>query len=92
MGMVFDTVAMGIPCKVEIDSYDEYIPPSFDSPAEGGEIYYTILDRKGYPAKWLESRLSSAEWEELEERVAELLSEEVKTNKLEAELSKRDMW
>jgi len=71
----FESRISGIPCGIHIDTF--LIVPPFKGPAAlcdsdldyygYSDIEYTVLDRKGYPAPWLESKLTSLD----DERIAE---------------------
>lgn len=62
----FNSTIAGIPCGILIDHY-ETIPPwqgnVLNCPSDIDffgctKIGYTVLDRKGYPAPWLETKLT----------------------------------
>lgn len=67
--MIFDTHVAGIPCQCAVTSYKE--PRAFRQhtfagagpgdcdPPEEEEFEYQLLDRKGYPAPWLEAKLNT---------------------------------
>lgn len=65
----------GIPCLLGVTHYvpgtpGRYSgPPEFCYPAEGPEVSFVVLDRRGRPAPWLERKADQAEWERLEELV-----------------------
>ena len=63
----FESKVSGIPCQIEVTHF-EYQGPSTrpaclcDSPDEFEghlECEFNVLDRKSYPAPWLESKLTS---------------------------------
>lgn len=60
--MIFPTHINGIPCQCKVVQYEPYIPPPMwgerlDPPDE--EYFeFEILDRKGYPARWLADKAS----------------------------------
>lgn len=63
----------GIPCTIRLDNvhgkYRQariYGDPDSCYPAEYPEIEFTVCDRKGYPAPWLEKKMSMAEGMEIE--------------------------
>lgn len=67
----------GIPCLVQVDSYDT-VPPCRGSartaPSEmdyrgGAEVEFTVCDRNGRPAPWLERKMSDDERTTIEERI-----------------------
>ena len=63
--VTFETKVAGIPCQCQVTSTTPYIPATFWEPAEGGDFEFNILDRKGYRAKWLEAKLTSADYDRL---------------------------
>lgn len=61
----FESSVSGIPCKVKVTYATPYIPESWSGPAEGGDFEFELLDRRGYPAKWLETKVTEADVERL---------------------------
>ena len=61
----FESKVAGIPCKVRVTYYTPYVPASYNSPAEGGDFNFQILDKKGYRAKWLEAKVTERDVERL---------------------------
>ena len=64
------TTIAGIPCQVDVTHYEAYDPGSWHEPPSGGEIAFDVYDRRGYPAAWLERKVTEddearifAEWE-----------------------------
>lgn len=62
----------GIPCQIQIDectvysgSYHPEAPSDLDYYGYS-EIEFTLLDRKGYPAAWLERKLNELEEEKIQ--------------------------
>ena len=61
--MIFPSRVHGIPCQVQVTHFTPVIPartsgpPEHCSPAEGGELEFEILDRRGRHAPWLERYL-----------------------------------
>ena len=55
--MMHTTIA-GIPCQVAITHYEPYDPGSWHEPPSGGELEFEIYDRRGYPAAWLERKVT----------------------------------
>ena len=49
----FETTVAGIPCGVVIENDPE-------------ELLYFLVDRRGYPAKWLEKKLTKADHDKIE--------------------------
>ena len=62
----------GIPCKVRVIHFTPRVPaqltglPENCYPEEGGEIEFTVLDRKGYRAPWIEKKLTKDDVERIE--------------------------
>mgnify|MGYP003609651993 FL=1 len=53
----------GIPCQIEVTSYYPATPMKWFrngdcAPPEDEEIEFRVLDRKGYPAPWLEKKMN----------------------------------
>ena len=72
--MEFQTKVCGIPCTVVVTLYHKAIPMRIRGtgfgdcdPPEPEEFEFHLLDRRGYPAKWLEAKLTTA----LEEQIYE---------------------
>lgn len=70
----------GIPCLVRVTHY--YRQPA-DSRADNPDDYYgyteleyDVLDRKGYPAPWLERKMTEDDVQNIEEKIYEHLSED----------------
>lgn len=70
---MIETTICGIPCQVEITSIDgRFVPAKINADpnscyeAEYPEIYFDVLDRKGYKAPWLERKMSDRERERIE--------------------------
>ena len=67
----------GIPCIISVDEYYSQPPHkgsvlSCDSDIDwygDEEIYYSVLDRKGYPAPWLEKKVTDSEDENIKEAI-----------------------
>lgn len=61
------TTVCGIPCRARMTYYvpadpgRTYGPPEHCYPPEFEEVDFTILDRRGRPAPWLERKLSDAD-------------------------------
>lgn len=63
--MIFTTKIAGIPCQCEVIFHTKPEPMRITGsgfgdahPPEYEEFQFTILDRKGYKAKWLEKKLT----------------------------------
>jgi len=64
--MIFHTRVAGIPCQCLVYSYEEAIPMRITGtgfgdadPPEDEVFEFRLLDRKGYPADWLERKLTN---------------------------------
>ena len=79
--MIFDTKIAGIPCQCQVTMARRAIPYAGDinqaiDPPDSGEFDFRILDRKGYPAPWLETKLASDDHQRLlEEFQLEVMGE-----------------
>lgn len=67
--MQFDTTISGIPCKCFVHAYSppkpmKVIGPGFGDalPPEEEEFQFTIQDRKGCSAPWLERKLEDSDY------------------------------
>lgn len=62
-----NTRISGIPCIVDVTTYQLYRParlhgkPDSWYPGELEEINFTVFDRRGRPAPWLERKLDDAD-------------------------------
>lgn len=63
--MIFQTTVAGIPCQCRVTNYVPYQPMRITGsgfgdaePPQEEEFDYQILDRSGYPATWLENKLT----------------------------------
>ena len=70
--MIFDTRVSGIPCLCQVNFHSPYKPMRVTGsgmgdcdPPEYEEFEFTLLDRKGYPAPWLEAKLKPVDQERL---------------------------
>lgn len=67
----------GIPCQIKVLQCS-VVPGTWhrDAPSDSdyygySEIEYEVLDRKGYPAPWLERKLTRVEQQNLENYIVE---------------------
>lgn len=73
MDREFDTKVAGIPCICRVDHYRPAVPDRLTGrweDAEQGsdeEFEFSILDRRGRPAAWLERKLTDKDRERLAE-------------------------
>ena len=64
----------GIPCLVKVITCNIYkgtVPnsASLDDDSGFSEIEYEVCDRKGYPALWLEKKMTSGDRERIEDLI-----------------------
>jgi len=72
----FETRVCGIPCGVVIDSVDRGWPGSRFEPPEPPTIEFHLVDRRGYTADWLTSKMSASdEFDVVDEAWAHLQDE-----------------
>lgn len=76
--MIFEYNICGIPCKIRVNDYIS-VRGSFsrDAPSDLDyygyeEVDYTVLDRKGYEAKWLARKINPI----IDEQIIEAIREE----------------
>lgn len=74
--MIFDTKIAGIPCQCRVSHYTPAVPMRVYGPGmgdadapESADFEYEILDRKGYPAPWLEKKITSRIEDDLFEEI-----------------------
>ena len=74
MSLTFNTKIGGIPCQCEVTFYSPPSPMRITGtgygdaePPEYEEFEFTVLDRKGYKAPWLQRKLTSADASRLTE-------------------------
>ena len=83
MNHVIGTHIKGIPCQIQIDHYYHQGPwkgschtcPSDMDWYGYTACEFTVLDRKGYYAKWLERKIDDKELERIEQEIGEYLNE-----------------
>lgn len=79
MATTIDFKVCGIPCQIEVLSYDPIAHGRFGGrpedcyPDEGGESEWQLLDRNGYRAKWLENKMTDADREAVEQKVMDYM-------------------
>ena len=72
----------GIPCVIDVTYYSPGSPGRYyghpDSlyPEEPAEIVWRVLDRRGYPAPWLERKLRPEDRERIERELLEHIRRE----------------
>ena len=76
----FETTVCGIPCGVVIDSYTPGDDGNgIDCPPEIEEFEYTIIDRSGYRADWIEKKMNSKDESYLHDEIFNYI-DEVRSN------------
>ena len=69
--MTFESRIAGIPCQIDVTYYyggcsaRTWGDPSDCYPAEDEEFEFTVLDRRGRKAAWLERKLTDADHDRL---------------------------
>ena len=70
---MMQTYIQGIPCQVRVDTLSVVKPhPLADNPDDFfgyTEIEYTVFDRKGYPARWLEDKMTDEDRHRIEQEI-----------------------
>lgn len=76
---MMETQIAGIPCQVDVDTL--LIVPPWKGSAQTApsdldyygytEIEYTVYDRKGYKAAWLENKMTQEDIERIEQEIIE---------------------
>lgn len=79
--IIVDSTIQGIPCKlgvIEIGYYEEAYRsghPDNWEPESYSPHDYEVLDRKGYKANWLASKMDSKDWDCHQKDIDKYLSE-----------------
>lgn len=77
--MRFDTNIGGIPAIIEVTHYEPGAPavikpdPGDSHPEEPAEIEIRVLDRNGYPAPWLQAKITSQEEDRIYQEALEVM-------------------
>lgn len=76
MTMTFTSTVAGIPCLIEIDRFfaQPALGPSCDSDLDCygyTEVDFTVCDRRGRPAPWLERKLTDKDRERISNEATE---------------------
>jgi len=80
------TQIQGIPCEVKYTTHSRSSPaktnaaPEHCYPAEPAEIDFEVFDRKGYPAAWLEEKMTEEDVRRIEGEVLKEASQQEKEN------------
>lgn len=67
---MIETTVSGIPCQIQVDRCFVQKPMGRSADSDWDcygyeEIEFSVLDRKGYPAAWLEKKLTDADRERI---------------------------
>lgn len=74
-----DTTVRGIPCIIGVLDYERvYGSFSYNAPSDLDHDGYIdcewdLLDRKGYPAKWLERKLTSKDRDQIDDTIIDYM-------------------
>ena len=80
--MYIETTIAGIPCQVRVDTFrvtSGNYSPQAETPDEyfgSRDIEFSVFDRKGYQASWLEAKLTSQDRIRIEEEIEKHLKKE----------------
>ncbi len=78
----FNSTLQGIPCGILVTRYTPMRPGRYSGPPEFcyedelPEMDFEVLDRHGYPASWLEEKLTDDDYERLIEEYETFLKEQ----------------
>lgn len=79
--MEMETRISGIPCVIRVDSYFRQRPnpraENSDDYLGYVEIYWTVCDRNGRPAPWLERKATDEDSQRIEAELIEQLQGEI---------------
>ena len=74
-----DVLVQGIPAQAKVTYYYSQGPDlSADNPFDyhgGYEVEFELLDRKGYPAEWLERKVDDKTRNEIEDQIIEYMED-----------------
>ncbi len=87
MAYQFASNVCGIPCIIRVDHYFKQlawrgsVAAVHNCPSDWDyygyeEIDYSVLDRKGYPAAWLECKITPKEHNRITEEISKVMREE----------------
>ena len=80
----FASNVCGIPCIIKVDNYfkqSAWNGSAHSCPSDLDyygyeEVDYSVLDRKGYPAAWLERKVTPKEHRRITEEISDVMREE----------------
>lgn len=72
----FETRVCGIPCQVKVDYYVDVKPQGRYADSDWDcygytEMEFTLLDRKGYKAEWLQNKMTESDIKMIEQKIIE---------------------
>ena len=84
MNYQFASNVCGIPCIIRVDHYFKqraWSGSAYNCQSDWDyygyeEVEYSVLDRKGYPAAWLERKLTPKEHFRITEEISQVMAEE----------------
>ena len=77
-----ETRIAGVPCTVNYTVQGKYVPakihapPEFCHEAEYPEVEFTVCDRNGRPAPWLERKMTDTDRQRIESEILEYSEKE----------------
>lgn len=75
----FETRIAGIPCRIRIDHCDirkpDYRADNPDDYYGWSEVTWTVLDRNGRKAPWLENKLKQEDYDRIDEEALEVIKD-----------------
>lgn len=87
----FEWHISGIPCQIQVKEFNRVVGSGrYDAPSDLDfygyfETEFAVLDRKGYPAAWLERKL--------DDRACELIEQEIwKREMAKSQVDEDDYW
>ena len=84
MNYQFASNVCGIPCIIRVNNYfkqREWSGSAYNCQSDWDyygyeEVEYSVLDRKGYPAAWLERKLTPKDHSRITEEISQVMAEE----------------
>ena len=84
MSYQFASQVCGIPCIIKVVQYAKHTfwqGSAHSCPSDWDyygyeEVEYSVLDRKGYPAAWLERKLTQKDHQRITEEISDVMREE----------------
>lgn len=82
MSIEIESRVCGIPCIISVDRIEPFTPgrffgpPELCFPDEGGEIEWTLLDRRGRRAGWLERKMNDRDRDQVLETILNKIERE----------------